>query len=601
MISVIHGIVFEPPSSYQNSRLARNPLTNSMIGCKRVVFHGSLACLHFGKALHRNYKKNLPINSLIDTKEAHRIAGISHLKEVVRGAVELPPVIGALGSWLWHDNLLSPAQRVAYRVDEIYHTRIGNRLKAFIPEKSEEVNPDEVGLSHDFLSYINKKRVRISTDQNKIDQFVNAFLNCNFQLPIFSEDAVLLYALAAFKEGRIDRDDMATIVQIYLAKLSYDDVQVSNLLDESGEWSDMVQQSVVKNKLWLSSIDLNEKPLLKDKIRSLPRHKSLFIHHPTLIDFEEINQLNELIEVNEPNLFKRFLNLSKRLEFFSSSSGRLHTDLIHTGLIQSYKEREIHFSFAAERRFLQVIYKCNEELIEARLGQFSPTDIKDAVLNKGVRLAFSHHPGLCSPERVHGSRELPHTIMAHDVAHAHIMAMYRAELKDVIKSLIGFVGDVTGFSMSKEIWTLVDMVALDYLRNHHVRGEKELNTHFITFIESSSDLPMDDLLNKLFFGELSNQNPTVMTWIMLLKRKAIPSINFKNLNKFVGLIQVMEEAEKLPFFKEQDDKVKIWILEQLFKGVNSNDLVVPSPDTLQFLKVRSGKRINCIVLEQVQQ
>ncbi len=505
------------------------------------------------------------------------------LRGIVKGLIELPPLLGSIGSWYIDHFHLSPAQQMAYRVQEIYQSRLSGGDR-WIEEEKDLVDVDpEMPPYNDpgFLDFINHQQVKVSTDKAKIQTLIEALDLAEVDHPIFEERKLPFYALAAFAEKKIDRDDLATMLHFYTAKQTFRDCKLHKMFDPNGLLSDdgctLVGSLRKTRSTWLGEGTTNQYSLIHN-LKQLPQRKQIYWSHEALTTAKKVSE----IEKSHPLLF---------IEMLYSPIGSLYAAGASFGAVWYDQERELGLPITIERVFFNAKYAKDCDPLQARLGTFSAQDITQDVEEHKRRLAATFFPGVKGQVNVHHSLELPTTVIAHDKAHAHILQQYPERFLDFMAEIRKDFRELTGYKMSKEIWELIELVA-PFQINYQNAGT--MLSNFINNVNGR----IDELFIKELFWNLENpQNPepTPLLLMMLLKLHADNSSPFHTLAEDNPLI--VRAVKQHALHDGQTMKQKIWILQQLFR----KESIQEAPDAkLKFVKVAKGRRKNTVVLQEVQ-
>lgn len=518
---------------------------------------------------------------LTDVQEDLMIQTVVDLRGIIRGLIELPPLIGGLTSWYWNNYQLTPAQKLAYKVQEIYQTRIKGWSTIKNGKKLEEINLEDPDLSEDFVDFINKQKVKISTDQEKVDRFVHCFNDGLVKDPIFDDKMLPYYALAAFSKGRIDRYDMATIMELYMAKQCFVDCTVSTFESATEEEVRLLTHATNNgaplNKARNTDKKKNE---FLEKVKVFAKKQTIFWYHQSLITYEEIQQMPAW----------------QAVEVLRSPIGSLGASLVFLGGTKTYNRQDVSLSYGLEQLVLNVKYNKTNNPFNPKLGLFSPMYVKQGVVKKDQRVCATFFPGAVQPTNVHHSLELPTIITTHDKTHAQILHQYSESTMSKIKRMLEIFQEVTGFKMSKEIWEIVEVVAVSVIG---LENEEEI---FVKFFRDRAGNPQDVSLRELFWNqEGKNRMPTPILWIVWLDM--IENAHKYNFNASItahlneeekGLLEFVTNHVKNEFKKEMTFKEKVWILQEHYRGVTGK--IEVTDDQLQFKKVQKGRRKNMVVL-----
>lgn len=554
------------------NQIARLPITSTFIGTARILVNLAALVYHVGLAL---LHKNDPLAS------AHEwIRAKQDVRGLGRGLIELIPILGGIGSWYIDTYCLTPAQRVAYRVQEIYQKRI--KADNWITRESDLVDLDLKKCTPSVLEFINNQKVKVSNNQNQIDLFCTQFNQGNVEHGIFNDKKLPFYALAALVQGKIDQDDMATIMEIYTAKQCFADCHVFRALDNLGNWTQAAQDALPDKTESTKFLNYEKqgslekfscKEVVRKQLAKLPAKKQLMWTHECIISQREIASLKA--ERNES--FQ---------EIMYSPVGSLAAGLAYIeGTKESQKGRQVGLSFHMERLFLNARYKTSNDPLIPRLGLFSPKNIQSAVEYRYARLCATAFPGTPRTLNLHNSLELPTTVIAHDKIHAQILQQYPAAFIELIQALRMRFKDVTGFTISKETWELVELVAPECF------SMSDLPSLLNRFCKDKSARRDELSFYELMHNEDNSPSPLLWMLLLLVKEKLgkVPYEFWKEAKAIDNLYHLQESYSM---------KQKLWILSQLYakKPIEK----VPSNEELTFEKHKKGHRKNTVFLKHIQ-
>lgn len=567
---------------------AHFPVANTLIGVTRVVVHTTSLSRHvlaIGVLFFQmQYNTDCYIPNSI---ELHSIKAYVDLRAIIRGIIEIPPILGGLGSWYWDLTFLTPAQNLAYRIQEIYHTNL-THLNTIEPDSSLiDFNPRD-SRNQEFIDFVNNEPIKISNNQNKIEEFCKSFENAEITNEIFNDRKLPFYALAAFEKSRIDRSDMATIMEIYVAKQCFPDCQLERLFDDNR----VITENAMK---YLGFLDHTADNLTRTKTRGLkehflgearglPKRKQIFWHHKAFLKWNDMQE----IRTKSPLTFG---------ELIYSPVGSLYASLAHIGGLKIVEDQEISLSFTAETLLLNTKYNKKNNPLQPKLGLFKALDIKNEFMENDRRPCATFFPGTRQKKSIHNSLELPTAIVSHDKVHGHILQWYPDMTSTDIKRIITVFQRDTGFEMSKEIWELVEMTLPGLFEINFPLGDSIL----YNFIHHTFN-KLDELqMRELFFQrqEGGEEEPTPLGWIMLLDI-------YEQTNTYLSKSSMIYFQELRPYkliqtcqcdnqFKGKSIKQKIWELQQLHRDPKG-PIDQALDHQLEFRRVREGRRKNTVIL-----
>lgn len=588
---------------------AQVPVLGSVLGCVHIIANigsllSSIKSLAIKSLLYANRRE--PANQFALITAAGKV--FYSIREIGRGFTLLIPFLPLI----CEDFFLSPAQRMAYKVDAIYQNRLGNYDSTSGIDDLKDVDIKNGNYSPEFIDFINSQPAKMSTNQEKIDQFVKLFKDCKlFENDIFSDRALPFYALAAFSKGRIDREDMATVLELFIGKICYgDDFQICPILTKNKYSKDAKKYllcSMEKKKRFVPSLsnDMDRPSDMLEKLQQLPAYKRFFFHHSCPFSTKQIDRLT--------NFEDDFMAIFNRLEFDVSQKGRLEVDMLTTGLIKNSDGRAIHLTVSTDGAALKARYGKEGVPNLPKLGKFKPLDIVTHVMRDDMsRLCATYFPGIncMGLADVHDSHETPTNVIAHDKAHALIMHRYPSFITKLMFDHIAAFQELTGKQMSREIWYVADFVAFDVLNMEEIeRNPKNPAFYFKIFTKSSAERPDDYIWRQLFFEKYSNNfSDSVLTpfgCLMVIRM-------FKNTEKWKtaygfdpnqpgrcirNIFDIGMKYQKLIDTKE-DTKVKIWKMQQLMRG--KKDFEVKATE-LKFVKRTKaiGNEKNMVALRRI--
>lgn len=580
---------------------ARLPFVSTFVGLSRVCIHlFSLA-------------KNMLFWIFKEREDFYLAQAYVDLRGIIRGVIEIPPLIGSLGSWFMDSHFLSPAQKVAYRIQEIYRSRIApnddwvNNEPDLVDIETLRTKWEAVKEDNNYLrvltlknfDFLNRQKVKCSTNQEKILTFITKFKNGEFSDPIFAERKLPFYAMTALITGAIDQKDMATIMEIYVAKQCYgDDVTIECLFDDRGELtasgntlvesikennalkeeSKKKNNDYLKNDLNLSAISVDIEAF-KKAASALPRHKQIVWSHKALVTKQD---------------WKRMSGLEKT-ESLYCPIGVLNFVGAMLRSVVEYQGREVDMSFDLETCFLRTKYnKPAADPFLPKLGIFSARDIKKAITDKRARICATFFPGAPHIKTLHHALELPTTIVRHDKIHAHILEHYPTEVFDFIQDLRKEFEQVTGVDMSKEIWEMLELTTIFAI--NACDSETQVITILFCFFRDMHGR-IDDLRMLELMVSDSILTPLGIMFLLKLYDRFNDQYSgvLSDMFKYYDIINKAYAEGSL--LQRDTTKQKIWKVQQLTRGQSIT--ATPSDDQLKFRRITDGKRKNTLVLETV--
>lgn len=555
--------------NYHINQAAQIAPLNTIIGTYRLVANTADFVYRIGMTAYHVIQRDRE-NAYLEIGRLTMAA-----KQMARGACEMIPCIGALASHLWDNHLLTPAQQLAYKIYYIYHTRLvdWNQILQNDPTLT-QMSPEDIAKTHEeFQSFVNRTGhnrapLFISTNQEKIQEFIALFTNpCataqDFQHPIFKEPHLPFYALAAFKEEKIDALDMATILNIHTAHRCHDDCKVAPIVDEQG----MLTTDAKALDDGTSGVDafFYAYNLIKGEhhskwlasLKELPARKRLFFSYRAPL----------------PMTAAQIKSMTPRhvMELTSSPVGSLYTKLILGYFLPIHQGKEIHLAFDAHQLLYNHNFNKTECPFQPKLGRFTPRDIKKGVMQKNTqRLCAMFFPGTESDTHVHKSLELPTIITAHDkCGHAKFVQMYPKEGIAFFKHLIQRFEVITGYDLSKEIWLMTDMVIANFTT--YIPSARNF---FSDLLLSNGDDYQDRAWPRLFFadGNSNRLHLSLLGWITLLECMEGDRAGWKDIEVPSNLASlyhtIMDSCIKKNIIKEEMPiEEKLWILMQCANGI----------------------------------
>lgn len=478
------------------------------------------------------------------------------------------------------------ALELGKQINLIYETRLlPDFLKVEDRENLCDVDCESYKEIHlEFYHFVNSQKVQMSNDQPRIEEFLRAFKNCEFET--LQDPKMPYYALAAFAQKEIDVDDMATLMELFVTRLCFPECQIHFFFqgDEVNPLARDLADSLNDSSLGLARTSpYLWKDRFFEKMKELPKHKQFFWQYPSFLDCQEVTAA--IGQGMDPQ------------PYFSMPGGTtLALSTVHAR--KTLEGQEYSFSYNAEHLFLQTRYHKKQDPLFPQLGAFSPSDIKKALLEQNQRPCITYYPDIKPAIQTHGCLELPTLIIAHDKAHAHILQSYPEELVRAIKETIQEFESLTGFAMSKEIWEMTDMLAPKIVQGFE-------KAEFSRFLRSLSVKKEDLSIEDLIFDSSSNYNPTPLGWLTMLKSYETGCSSWNREEPFMRMI---EEAYSMGIMKEKDStKQKIWKLQQYVTNCYNSFVehesnfegfsLEKSEEELEFVKIKEGKRKNCIILQ----
>ena len=561
------------------NKMAHYPGLNSLIGIARIGVHSYSLTGHVLAILEHLRLKGILNQSMLgfrDIRYLHALKAYVDLREIVRGTIEAPPIIGALGSWLWDSYCLSPAQQLAYRIQEIYETRLNANDEPLNTEDFIDVNLATEDYCEDFIDFINGQSVKISNNEEKIAAFLQNFMNGAVENEIFNDKKLPYYALAAFACGKIDREDMASIMEFYMAKQCFADCKLCRTFDNKGNLTqdaeDLYGYLTTGNGLATPKTDLPEKFVVK--LRELPVQKQLFWHYEALFSQKKFHELF----AHSPY---------QAAELHYSPVGSLYVALAYIGALKTCNNREIGLSFGYERILLNLKYQKTNNPLHPKLGSFSVREIKANVMDYSRRLCATFFPTSDKPiTTIHNSLELPTVIITHDKSHAEILQSYPMDAQTDLKRLVRIFQEATGFDMSKEIWEMIEMVTPGLFYPHLWKEQGMFLYYFMNDASSKFD---EVCINELFF---QNEQPTPLYWIMALDIEK-NRCDYQSKRSLSHILANYCNTRKDFINPDDTIKQKIW----KFQLAHFNQPIVEvADDQLEFRKISEGIRKNTIIL-----
>ncbi len=550
---------------------------STIYGCYRLCVHAySLAGHIKAIACSLNFEqiKNF---QLVNKSHLHLVQATLDLRGIIRGVIELPPILGGLGSWLWDKFLITPAQRLAFRIQEIYQTRLNQEESYLNDPDLQEADLNDSKYTDDFRDFVNGESVRISINPEMNDLFVKSFLNADVSNSIFKNKNLPFYALAAFADRKIDRDDMATILEYYMARQCFEDCTLCNTFDQYGEVTQEAAEyyTYLLDGKMLAKTQENFVENYKNSIKELPRRKQIFWHNASLLSQDEL----KILESSNPNF--------QAVELLYSPKGSLYASLAAIGALKTSHGRNITLSFAVERILLNQQFNKDNDPFNPKLGKFAPLEIKKDVMDHSRRLCATFFPGTSKIKEVHNSLELPTTIIGHDKSHAKILQFVPKEAEADIKYLVAKFQEITGFKMSREIWQLIEMVtpALFIAENLN-----EPQKYLCKFINDYSSKIGELFMGDLFWGD-SIRSP--LYWIIVHEIIKNPN-NFLSKESIKEILADRSETDKEILKSDYSLKQKIWMLQQNYRNIRIES--IPEDNQLVFKKVTEGPYKNTIIL-----
>lgn len=580
-----------------NKRLncaAHIPFANTAIGLARVIVHTTSLSQHILIIGILFFQMQSNSNGYLNrSKQFHQIRAYIDMRAIIRGIIEFPPILGGLFSLYWDLHFLTPAQKLAYRIQEIHQTRLTHLND--IPQGSDE-QLKELDLNNqkykdvryaEFIRFVNNQPVKISCDENKIGIFCRAFKNAEIRNEIFNDKKLPFYALAAFEKLEIDGSDMATIMEIYVAKQCFPDCSLGLLCDDNGnvtqETSEYLGFLEEGSSLAVPKRGIRIKFL--EHLKKKPKCQRIFWHYEALL--------------NQPDVIKIHRESQSNFgELSHCPIGSLYSSSVFIGGIKTSKNREISLSFSAERLFLNLKYNSTNNPLLPKLGTIQLEKVKKNI-KRFRRLCRTFFPGITT---TNNPLELPTSLLSHDKMHAHLLQWYSKIFLEDINKIRTLFEITTGIDDSEEVYKLLEMI-FPYPHLIIPVDDKELLHKFIHFNSPYiSSVKLNQLqVSELFWEEIDNgkNKPTVLTWIMLLNmNEASSEYNSKSSvtdlkgSKFGKLIEYANQN----LFDDGDTlKQKIWKLQQLYQNPEG-PIDAVSDDLLEFRKVTEGRRKNTVIL-----
>ncbi|ASQ45596.1 hypothetical protein [Legionella clemsonensis] len=348
-------------------------------------------------------------------------------------------------------------------------------LREFIPRKNPDAKNKRADLteertlhSDDFDDFLNGDVVKIpdhfKLTQEGLEQVYQAIQRGNFEDAALTREDHTFYALWLFKQNRITRQQMATLLARDQIPREYPLVKTFKILDDNGEFT---KEAV---KLWLPVIKSDafggkftdwHLERLRLLIQAAPKSEQIFYlsePNPNIISSQK-RELGNALQINHS--WHRTLY-----------QGKLYDLHMSFGVLEGIQIATSGISGAAASR--------------AKLGKVGIDAVKEGVefYYRPTAISMRNSGIEATTKGIHGYAEsLMPAVSAHDVFHSRLHNTIKPEFHMMLNHMHQIIHQHTNQKWSKTMWELVDREfhAFQY-QSINLDSPKEAARHFLRML-----------------------------------------------------------------------------------------------------------------------
>ncbi len=365
-----------------------------------------------------------------------------------------------------------------------------------------------------------KTRLKKSSNKEKVVELLRALKNSScWESAIMKDPHLPYYAMAAYLDNKITRDQLTHIEEFYELKLTYPSAYTAPLLTPSGQFTILVQH--ILNRM-MSRRNTKLPGITSDHIEKFRQ---------SLLEFRKTH--------GDSALVFHLLPQDDRHHAFTGIASLV-------GAVFESDVGTVIFPILVRSRFLQSIAPKNSTKAKS-VGKLGPVSI-DGIEEKQrqfERVSATTHPGGYRGSNVH-EYILPHSgATLHDIEHLGASDYFPNRLYLAVLLAVDVIRKKTGIKWSQQTWKLIDGYFID---SQAVTLNDDINTVYKVDEELS-----EQKANKWFKNVLYNSELTLYIVLEDMQNNPAKWQPFIDVKKFFE--QTVEKAEK--------DKLKVKTLDEI--------------------------------------
>lgn len=396
-----------------------------------------------------------------------------------------------------------------------------------------EINPQEFQNDSDKVDFFgvygqpdSKRKLKKSANQEKVAELLKALKNSScWESAIMKDPHLPYYAMTAYLENKISRDQLTHIEEFYELKLTYPSTYTAPLLTPSGQFTILVQH--VLNRM----MTVRRSKLPRIGSDHIEKFKQL------LLEFRKAHGDSALVFHFIPHDDR-----NRGYVGITSLTGAIHVSDIGT----------IVFPISVRYFFYQAIVPKNSTVAkpEGKLGRV-PIDGIEKKQRELTRTSAVTHPGAFRTLNIHGYSVTQLDGTGHDAEHLGASHYFPHKLYLAVLLAVDVIRQKTGIKWSRQTWTLIDGYFID---SNACTLNDDLETAY------KVDEELNEQKANLWFKKVLYTNLftlyTILDDMQANPEKWNPYINVKNFFE-----KIVEHSEK--------EKLKEKTLDEI---CNSNDV-----------------------------
>ncbi len=315
-----------------------------------------------------------------------------------------------------------------------------NKNAKFLPPFNPEGREDH---SDDFDDFLNGNTVRIPKSikltEERLAKVEEAILKGDFEAELFNEKDHVFYALWLFKQNKITRQQMSTLLARNQVNRLTPIRQTFQILDEKGNFTAEAKKLLLPiiEKNAFNGFSLRQRDRFRLLVQAAPKSEQIFSlsgANPLFVSHEGREQLGTALKKN-----RSWYSIKRKED----------------GLLY-----DLHYSFGATEA-LQIAISGTHEAAASRaqIGKISREQIKEGVAYGYRPVAVSIPDSGVEPttKEIHDYRYSPMpAVTMHDVYHAKLHNAIPAEFHMMLNHLGEIISKHTKQQWSRTLWNLVD-------------------------------------------------------------------------------------------------------------------------------------------------
>ncbi|KTC78792.1 hypothetical protein Lche_0812 [Legionella cherrii] len=372
----------------------------------------------------------------------------------------------------------------------------------FIDPKTKKfpVDPERTLHSDDFDDFLNGNKItipaHITLDAEGLERVANAIASGDFENPALNKEDHTFYALWLFKQNKITRQQITTILARAQIPKEYPLVKTFSIFDKHGK---LTQEAIellfpaIAKSIYGETLTGEQYERLLYLILAAPKSEQVFF-----------------ISKNNPKI------IAPRNKPFQLGNALLRNSSWHRATYQG-EEYDLYLSFGVIEALQIARYGVNGAAANrAKIGKVGIDAVKEAVEYNYRPTAISvQYSGVETPTKdIHGYADSPMPVVTeHDVYHAKIQGTLRPDFNLMLNHMHQIISQHTKLKWSKTMWEIIDREFLAFV--HPTKGMK-LKSGEERFIEMLHRNDMDQVrLFRSYDPPLLSDDGFAIVWHMV--------------------------------------------------------------------------------------